>query len=339
MAWLDEVDLYAARRLRSELQQARTELQLRRAALSATAELVPVDVLSWNRISPTSGAVEHESVPADAEPPGAFAAVVGTAAQHPLLAAHAIRPGATLRLSEAAEPRRLAHSELYGELLHRSGAEYGISIGLQSTPDESVVVALGRHEREFSERDRDVLDLVRPAVEDALRSARARERLVRALASHPPAGTAVVLLDRYGEIEQSSIDAERWLAEHFGPAQHPGWLPDPVASWLALPPRPPLVSVREGRRLTVQLLPGDPHALLVEEQVESFRPSALQELGLTGRERDLLDAARGVREEASLADELFLSPHAVREQLGRVQDKLGVRTAADAIAAALRAST
>ena len=43
-------------------------------------------------------------------------------------------------------------------------------------------------------------------------------------------------------------------------AEHPGWLPNPVAAWLALPPRPPLVSVREGRRLTVQLLPGDPNA-------------------------------------------------------------------------------
>ena len=39
----------------------------------------------------------------------------------------------------------------------------------------------------------------------------ARERLVRALATNPPPGTAVVLLDRYGEIEHSSLDAERWL--------------------------------------------------------------------------------------------------------------------------------
>jgi DNA-binding CsgD family transcriptional regulator len=98
------------------------------------------------------------------------------------------------------------------------------------------------------------------------------------------------------------------------------------------------VSVREGRRLTVRLLPGDPHVLLLEEQVESFRPDALERLGLTGRERDVLEAARRIREEASIADELFLSPHAVREQLDRLEDKLGVHTAADAVAAALRAS-
>ena len=32
---------------------------------------------------------------------------------------------------------------------------------------------------------------------------------------------------------------------------------------------PPLVSLRDGRRLTVHLVAGDPHALLLEEEVAS----------------------------------------------------------------------
>ena len=47
-----------------------------------------------------------------------------------------------------------------------------------------VVTGLGRTEREFSERDRDVLDLVRPGLEDALRGAETRARLVRAFAAN-----------------------------------------------------------------------------------------------------------------------------------------------------------
>jgi 16S rRNA G1207 methylase RsmC len=113
-----------------------------------------------------------------------------------------------------------------------------------------VVARLGRSERQFSERDRDVLDLVRSVLEAARRDAQARERLVRALATTPPPGTAVVLLDRYGEIEHSSLDAERWLAEHFEAAEH-GLAAEAVAVWLALPPLPPLVRVRDGRRLTI----------------------------------------------------------------------------------------
>jgi DNA-binding CsgD family transcriptional regulator len=183
-----------------------------------------------------------------------------------------------------------------------------------------------------------MLDIAGPELEGALRATQARGRLVRALAHDPPPGTAVMLLDHDGAIELSSPDAARWLAEHFGAAEHPGWLPPRVAEWLALPPRPPLVSEREGRRLTVCLIPGDPHALLLEETVTSFRPDALDRLGLTAREAEVLRATVAIEDEAELAWELFLSLHAVRERLARLEAKLGVRTPADAIARALRES-
>jgi DNA-binding CsgD family transcriptional regulator len=241
-------------------------------------------------------------------------------------------------LSEVVEPGALARGELYGDLLHGAGVEYEIAIGMRTGRGEAVVAGLGRTEREFSERDRDVLDIACPGLEGALRATQARGRLVRALADDPPPGTAVMLLDRDGEIELSSPDAGRWLAEHFGNADHPGWLPRPVAEWLALPPRLPLVSERDGRRLTVCLIPGDPHALLLEETVASFRPDALCRLGLTARESEVLRAATVIEGEAELAWELFLSLHAVRERLARLEAKLGVLTAGDAVARALHES-
>jgi DNA-binding CsgD family transcriptional regulator len=338
MPWLADTDVDAAHGLGRSLVEAWTEAELRGRALQALAALVPADVLTWDRVELATGVVRHMAVPAGAEPPGAFGAIVGDAAGHPLLAAHAARRRPALRLSEAVEPRRLSRSELYGDLLHRSGVEYAIAIGMRTSRGEAVVAGLGRTEREFSERDRDVLDIVRPGLEATLRAAEARGRLVRALAAEPPPGTAVVLLDGYGEIELSSVDAERWLAEHFGAAEHPGWLPRPVAWWLALPPRPPLVSERDGRRLTVRLLPGDPHALLLEEEIASFRPDALERLGLTRRETEVLRAAAAIEDEAEIACELFLSLHAVRERLERLEAKLGVRTAADAVARARRES-
>lgn len=338
MPWLADTDVSAARGFARALVNARTEAELRRQVLQGLGELVPADVLTWDRVELATGAVRHEAVPAEAEPPGAFAAIVSDATGHPLLSAHAIRRRSALRLSEAVEPRGLLRSELYGDLLHRSGVDYAIAIGLHPQRRETVVAGLGRTERQFSERDRDVLDLVRPALEDALRTAEARARLIRALAADAPPGTAVVLLDRYGEIEHSSPDADRWLAEHFGAAEHPGWLPERVAGWLALPPRPALVSVRDGRRLSVRLLPGDPHTLLLEEEVAGFRPEALRRLGLSARETEVLCAAMAMNDEADIAWELFLSLHAVRERLARLEAKLGVRTAAEAVARALRES-
>jgi DNA-binding CsgD family transcriptional regulator len=338
MVWLDEADLHAAQRLRWTLEQGQTSLEVRRMTLEELGRVVPSDLASWNRIALSSGGVEHEAAPSEAEPRHAFDDLAPTARRHPLLHPHAVRPRPAVRLSDTSEPRQLHHTELYGELLHRSGAEYGISIAVRPEPGEALVFALGRHERDFSEHDRDMLNLAQPAIQRILQLAAARRRLVWALAADPPPGSAVVLLDHCGEIVQSSPRADRWLLEHFGPPQHPGWLPEAVASWLALPPRPPLRSDRPGRRLTVRLLPGHPHALLLEEEVESFRPGTLQELGLTDREAEVLEAGRAIGAETGIAEELFLSGHAVRERLERLEEKLGVRTLPDAIASARRAS-
>ena len=85
-------------------------------------------------------------------------------------------------------------------------------------------------------------------------------------------------------------------------------------------------------------MPGDPHALLLEEAVANIRPDVLDRLGLTARESEVLRAAAVIEGEAELAWELFLSLHAVRERLARLEAKLGVRTAGDAVARALRES-
>jgi DNA-binding CsgD family transcriptional regulator len=339
MPWLTDTDVGAAYGVGQAMVEAPTQAESRRRALEELVRLVPADLMTVDLMELATGAVRHDAVPAEVEPVGAFEAVVRRAADHPLLSAHAARRRRALRLSDLVEPGALTHSDLYGNLLHGSGVEYQIAIGMRTGRGAAVVVGLGRTEREFSERDRDVLDVAQPGVEGALRAARARERLARALADDPPPGVAVVLLNGAGEIELSSVDGERWLAEHFGAAEHPGWLPEPIAEWLALPPRPPLVSERDGRRLTVRLLPGDPHALLLEEEVASFRSDALHRLSLTTRETEVLRAAAVIQDEADIAWELFLSLHAVRERLARLEAKLGVRTATDAVARALREST
>ena len=70
----------------------------------------------------------------------------------------------------------------------------------------------------------------------------------------------------------------------------------------------------------------------------SFRADVLERLGLTARETEVLCAAAAIDDEVELAWELFLSLHAVRERLARLEAKLGVRTAGDAVALALRES-
>jgi DNA-binding CsgD family transcriptional regulator len=60
---------------------------------------------------------------------------------------------------------------------------------------------------------------------------------------------------------------------------------------------------------------------------------------LTPRESEVLRAAAILDDEAEIASDLFLSLRAVRARLARLEAKLDVRIASDAVARALREST
>jgi hypothetical protein len=74
-----------------------------------------------------------------------------------------------------------------------------------------------------------------------------------------------------------------------------------------------------------------------EEEVASVRTGALGRFGLTPRETEVLRAATAMDDEADIAWELFriFTPSGSGS---RLQAKLGVQTAADAVARALRES-
>jgi hypothetical protein len=146
MPWLADTDAGAAYGLARTMAGAGTEAELRLRALQSLT--VPADVLTWDRVKLATGTVRHETLPAEAEPAGAFEALVGRAADHPLLAAHAAGRRPAVRLSELIERGSFAHSELYGDLLHASGIEYEIAIGMRTGRGEAVVAGLGRTERE-----------------------------------------------------------------------------------------------------------------------------------------------------------------------------------------------
>jgi DNA-binding CsgD family transcriptional regulator len=178
--------------------------------------------------------------------------------------------------------------------------------------------------RDFTERDRLVLNLLQPHLARIWLAARTRRLLRSALAEldrvdeHDPRG--VILLGLDGEVEFASPPTERLLREFF-PARSGGRLPAALVEWLESGDAKPLIRRRGERRLTVQQADG---ALLIEERHEGIE--------LTAREREVLAwVARG-KTNAEIAQLLWLAPKTVGKHLENVYAKLGVSTRTAAVA-------
>lgn len=129
----------------------------------------------------------------------------------------------------------------------------------------------------------------------------------------------VILLASSGHIEFASASAHRLMREYFGASQKRD-LPSALAVWLQS--RSPALVRRSGERRLIIRRSGD--ALLLEEH--------FGELGLTPRERQILEwVARG-KTNPEIAELLWLSPATVRKHLYNIYGKLGVPNRAAAVA-------
>ena len=227
------------------------------------------------------------------------------------------RSSSAVKLSDFLTRRELRRTQLYDLVLKPSGLEYSLGVRLPIAPPETARFVLDRSGRDFSARDRAVLDTLNPHLVQLHRASAARRRLREALALHESTRAAVVLLESDLRIAYASVAATELLGRYLG--ENGVVLPDPVASWLRERRRAattePLRIDAGDRALVVELVDG---ALLLEEEQHSPR--------LTPREREILDLVAEGRTNAEIAESLWLSRGTVRKHLDNVYAKLGVHT-------------
>jgi DNA-binding CsgD family transcriptional regulator len=244
---------------------------------------------------------------------------------------------------------------LYNEWYRSMDVEYQLSVPLQTSPDTLSRVSLSRDRRDFSARERLLLDVLRPHLLQAYRNAEAFTSLSREHAVLQETlgmrGQEVVYLSGSGRIKKATPRARQWLATYFDGSRRRGdRLPDALGQWIrrqqtllqvaddAPRPREPLAIERDGTRLVVRLLPGaDEHALLLEEECTSPDPRWLESLGLGRREAEVLAWVSQGKTNDEIATILSLSRRTVEKHLENIYPKLGVenRTAAAARALAV----
>ena len=228
-----------------------------------------------------------------------------------------------MKVSDFATPREFRRTPIY-DAYYRGGLDYWLDVGLPATATRTrVFIFTRRGGRDFSERDRLVLEVLRPHLEARAASAESAARAAAslALAEEPASEEArnVVLCSAGGTIEFASPSSRALLARFAGVEN--GRLPT------ALLEQSTVVLQRRTERLTIRTAKsGDLRVLLLE------RRDARVDL-LTPREREIVARAARGQANAQIALELEIATATVAKHLEHAYRKLGVssRTAAAAL--------
>jgi DNA-binding CsgD family transcriptional regulator len=278
--------------------------------------------------------------------------------QNPLIAHFAThRDDRCLRISDFVSVRTFQRTSVYNEFYRKLGTQYqfGTLFPARATAPVGVGIgiALNRGRRDFNERDRAVLSAIRPHLVQGYRNAHQFTELQRDVASIT-AGVdslrvAIILLNDDGNIRLMTRRAPELLAAYFAVRGAPReTLPDTLDRWVKrhgaliagrVSVATPYVVERDARHLIVRLIVEHRATMLLmsEEQSGADR-RALQGLGLTEREAEVLSWLAEGKRDQEIATILGISPRTVQHHLARVYEKLGVETRSAAIAIALRAA-
>jgi DNA-binding CsgD family transcriptional regulator len=230
--------------------------------------------------------------------------------------------------------REFQHTEIWHELYRDVPVNHWIDVGLRSNGRHTRMFIFTRGRGEFAERDRLVLDLLQPHLQQRLDRVQAASAAADALASleeheaDDPRHVALCTPD--GVIEFASPQSRRLLRSYL-PGTN-GRIPEHLLGAL-LHSRQPVVFERDERRLTIRAArsAGLLVMLLGEEDMRIDR--------LTPRQRTILEHVARGETDAQIASAIGIASATVNKHLEQVYRRLGVHTRTAAVALLLAAAT
>lgn len=327
-------------------------------SLAALSGVVPANILGYNEVNLRRQRLVAVTDPSEVAPsPDEEQFVSHYLSEQVLLTRYQrTRDGRAYKMSDFLSQSQFHRLALYNEFYHQRRTEDLMLVVLPTATNNVVLLLVAsRSRRTFSERDRRVLNVLRPHLLQAYNNAttvtHVRQEAARLKQALEESRRGIILLTRTGHVQLMTDRARQWLQEYFGQSarHHTCRLPENLWQWVrhqqstlapngdVPPPRTPLVVEREGKRLVVRLLTDQAEGqtlLLLEEQRTIVSPALLAPLGLAKRESEILHWIAQGKSNKEVAMILSLSPHTVRTRLENVYGKLGVKTRT---AAAVRA--
>ncbi|MHB1006623.1 MAG: response regulator transcription factor [Chloroflexota bacterium] len=270
--------------------------------------------------------------------------------ENPLLTAHQGHPGA-LKISDFLSQRQLLRLPLYNEFFRPGGVHYQMSVVLPAKQGILRGIVVNRGTRDFSERERFLLDLVRLHLVQARQNAEILDSRRRAL---EVAGHEIICLSGDRRVTYLSGGASSLAADYFGASvRRDNRLPNDLDGWVKeqqgcfhgtsdnLPTPRLLVEDRGDKRLVIRFIHGgggkQDDMLLLNERTVQVSPESLAAIGLSRREAEVLSLVIQGRSVTQISRILVVTTSTVEKHLENIYLKLGVHSRGAAIARALDA--
>lgn len=270
--------------------------------------------------------------------------------ENPAISYHMSRPEApALMIKDLLPMSQWRRTTVFNEFYSRLGMQERLSLSLSfSRPDVTGVVA-HRSRGCFTERDRSVLNLIRPHISQACNTAKAcpvfaSRSVLGALESL--VGASIVTLDGGGKVQFLSSLAQRHFESFFpGDERVSNGIPTPVKDWifremgnfrsddLGIRPPQPLLICRGERTLHIRVArigEGEGFVLLLRAEDPTFELAKLSILGLGARSTEVLYWLAKGKTNKEISVILSMATETVKTHLKNIYSRLAIENRATA---------
>lgn len=322
--------------------------------------VLQADYTSYSEVDPTGHTIPRAFInPPDINTPQLARAMAPYVHEHPVVMHYQnTGDGTAYQISDFLSRDEFQRLGLYQHFYRTIGVEDQLSMALPAAaratdrapgaPAPIIGISFSRSTWRFPERDRQILNALRPHVLQAHRNAAVRTHLAAALGASRdaldrlPHGVMTIDPTRR-HLTLLSKPAERLLATYFDPPAPGDPLPGPLLAYVRAPssvaPAAPLSVHRDGHQLFIEPLApssdGSLILLLAEHRVGGApsKPATARarQYGLTPREAEVLDWLAEGKTNPEIATILDISPRTVQKHLEHAFQKLSVENRSAAI--------